>query len=115
ADNVDLSNTCTQLVIVRDTIAPSISCPSNITVNATGNCPRIVTFTVGASDNCNLTNLVVTPGTGSLFPIGTNIVNALAQDAAGNSNTCSFTVTVLAGTAPQLQVAQQGINTVVWW
>jgi hypothetical protein len=62
-----------------------------------------------------LTNLVVTPGTASLFPIGTNIVNALAQDAAGNSNTCSFTVTVVAGTAPQLQVAQQGTNTVVWW
>ena len=56
----------------------------------------VVTFSVSATDNCGLTNLVVTPGTGSAFPVGTNLVRALAQDASGNSNTCSFTVTVLA-------------------
>ena len=114
-DNVGLTNACNQLVIVRDTEPPTMFCSSNITINATGYCPIVVTFSASATDNCGLTNLVVTPGTGSLFPVGTNLVKALAQDAAGNSNTCSFTVTVLAGTPPQLRFALQGTNAVVWW
>jgi large repetitive protein len=114
-DNVGLTNTCNQLVIVRDTQAPSITCSSNVIVNATNNCPVVVNFIVGATDNCGLTNLVVTPGTGSAFPVGTNVVIALAQDAAGNSNTCSFTVTVLAGAPPRLAVARAGTNAVVSW
>jgi hypothetical protein len=31
---------------------------------------------------------------GSLFPVGTTAVTALARDAAGNSATCSFDVVV---------------------
>jgi hypothetical protein len=114
-DNVGLSNTCNQLVIVRDVQAPIITCPSNITVTATAGCPVVVTFSVGATDSCGLTNLVVTPGTGSLFPVGTNVVRALAQDASGNSNACSFTVTVIAGALPRLGLTRAGTNAVVSW
>ena len=114
-DNVGLTNTCTQLVIVRDTQPPTLFCSSNITINATGYCPVTVAFSVTATDNCGLTNLVVTPATGSLFPVGTNLVKALAQDGAGNSNTCSFTVTVLGGAPPQLRMALHGTNAVVSW
>ena len=114
-DNVGLTNTCTQLVIVRDTQPPSIFCSSNITVTAVGNCPALVDFSVGATDKCGLTNLVVTPGTGAFFPVGTNLVNALAQDASGNSNTCSFTVTVLAGAPPQLSILKSGTNVIMSW
>ena len=111
------ASSSTNVPILVDTIAPTIHCPTNITLTTTGNCPAIVSFSISATDNCNLTNLVVTPGTGSSFPVGTNLVNALAQDAAGNSNTCSFTVTVLAGAPPNLtaQLSPDLTNVVVSW
>ena len=114
-DQVGFTNSCKQLVIVQDTEAPRIFCSTNITVNTAGQCPVVVTFSVAATDNCGLTNLVVTPGTGSSFQVGTNLVNALAQDSAGNSNTCSFTVTVLAGSPPQLTIVRSGNDVVLSW
>src|SRR5262249_31276993 len=42
-----------------------------------------------------------TPASGSTFPLGTTTVNCTATDAAGNTATCSFTVTV----QPQADVA----------
>jgi hypothetical protein len=111
------TSSSTNVAILVDNLAPTITCSTNITVTTTGNCPAIVSFIAGATDNCGLTNLVVTPGTGSSFPVGTNLVNALAQDASGNSNTCSFTVTVLAGAPPRLIVQRglDGTNVVLSW
>jgi len=114
-DQVGYSNSCNQLVIVKDTEPPRIFCSTNITVNAAGQCPVAVNFSVTATDNCGPANLVVTPGTGASFPVGTNLVNALAQDASANSNTCSFTVTVLAGPPPQLAIARSGTDVVLSW
>jgi hypothetical protein len=71
-----------------------ITCPSNITVNNdAGVCGATVLFSVTATDNCSAT-VVSIPASGSLFPIGTTTVNSVATDAAGNTATCSFTVTV---------------------
>jgi predicted outer membrane repeat protein len=111
------SSSSTNVAILVDHVAPTITCSTNITITTTGNCPAIVNFIVSATDNCGLTNLVVTPGTGSSFGVGTNIVNALAQDTSGNSNMCSFTVTVLAGTPPQLtaQRSPDGTDVVLSW
>src|SRR5205814_7791489 len=35
-----------------------------------------------------------TPASGSLFPVGVTVVNGTATDTSGNTNSCSFTVTV---------------------
>ena len=92
------TNSCQQLVIVRDTQAPVINCPSsNIVVNAaTGVCSSNVTFIITATDNCS-TNISLTsfPPSGFTFPVGTTTVTNIAVDASGNSNSCTFTVTVL--------------------
>jgi hypothetical protein len=97
---------CSFAVVVADQEAPAITCPTNITVTAAGGCPQVVTFSqdMSATDNCSLRNLSASPPSGSAFSVGTNIVNVTASDSAGNSNFCSFTVTVLAGSAPQLAI-----------
>lgn len=91
------SSTCSFTVTVNDTEQPVLSCPSNITVNNdAGDCGAIVNFSVVATDNCpGVTNSLTTGLTsGSFFPVGTTTVSYLATDAASNTATCSFTVTV---------------------
>ena len=84
-----------QTITVIDNTSPSISCPANITVNAiSGTCAAPVSFTVTATDNCSVPTVKTDHLSGSSFPVGTTTVHAMATDAAGNSSTCSFTVTV---------------------
>ena len=65
-------STCSFTVRVTDTQNPVITCPGNLVLSAdAGRCSRSnVTFTVSATDNCNVTNLVSTPASGSAFPVG---------------------------------------------
>ncbi|PWU18363.1 MAG: hypothetical protein C5B50_09240 [Verrucomicrobia bacterium] len=81
---------------VVDTIAPTILCPSNLVLNTTtGQCSAIANYSVTATDNCSIVSLLVNPPSGSFFLKGTNVVVCTATDCGGNTNTCSFTVTVL--------------------
>lgn len=86
----------TQNVVVADNQPPLMACPANILVNAQGSNGAIVAFSVTASDNCD-SNLSVNslPVSGSEFTIGTTPVNCVVVDSAGNTNTCSFSVTVI--------------------
>jgi len=87
--------TCSFKVTVNDTQDPTITCPANITVNASpGTCSASVTFTVTATDNCPGVTVVSSPASGSVFALGTTTVNATATDSAGHSKSCSFSVTV---------------------
>jgi len=88
-------DSCSFKVIVKDAQPPVIACPANITrVNDPGQCGAVVNFTVTATDNCTAVTVTVQPTSGSFFPVGVTTVNAKATDAAGNTATCSFTVTV---------------------
>jgi hypothetical protein len=89
------TSTCTQLVTVNDTQAPSITCPGNITEHTTSASGAIVNYTVDASDNCTTVNLSYSKASGTLFPVGTTTVYATATDGAGNSTICSFKVEVI--------------------
>ena len=93
--------TCTFSVTVNDTQAPAITCPANITVNTpVGSCTAVVNFAATATDNCPGTTIAYSPASGSVFALGTTTVTATATDAAGNTSTCSFTVTVNDGQLP---------------
>ncbi len=85
-------------ITVSDDENPSISCPGNQTVNAAnGACSATVTYsTPTASDNCSVASLSRTagPASGGTFNVGVNTVTYQATDPAGNSSSCSFTVTV---------------------
>jgi hypothetical protein len=86
------ASTCQQTVTIVDTQAPSFnSCPQDITI-----CPGIITFqNPEASDNCGSTVTQVSgPTNGSSLTAGTYQVTFAATDASGNSDTCSFTITV---------------------
>ncbi len=91
---------CTFNVTVNDVTPPVITCPQNIVVsNDPGICAATVNYALpGVSDNCALgaspLQLISGLPSGSVFPIGTTTIEYRATDVAGNTSTCSFTVTV---------------------
>lgn len=85
----------TQTITVIDNVAPVITCPADINVNNDpGVCGATVSFAATATDNCGVNNISHSPNSGSVFPVGTTSVTATATDAAGNSASCTFNVTV---------------------
>ena len=101
--NVTGIATCQATLTVVDNEAPAVNCPANITAEATSAAGRVVTFTPTAIDNCDGSPVIVaSPASGSTFPIGVTIVTVSASDVSGNTNTCTFTVTVRDTTAPTI-------------
>ena len=93
SNNID---SCMALVIVLDTISPTISCPTDITACAGG----VVNFTTpSGADNCSQT---VTQSdasgfsSGMTFPAGITTIEFTSTDASGNTISCSFNVDVTA-------------------
>ncbi len=85
-------------VTVVDNQNPTITCPSNISVGAISTLGAVVNYTAPVgTDNCSgaITTRIAGPASGSTFPIGTTTVTHRVTDAAGNTTTCSFTVTVV--------------------
>jgi hypothetical protein len=110
-DGAGLTASASQTITVIDNTLPTITCPANITVNAPpGTCSASVNFTVTANDNCSVPTVVSSPASGSVFPLGTTTVVATATDAAGNSRSCSFTVTVKDVGAPVITTNGQTIT-----
>jgi hypothetical protein len=86
------------LALSQNSVSPTISCPSNITVNNTnGTCGTVVNYTTpSGADDCpgQSTAQIAGLASGSTFPIGTTTNTFRVTDAAGNTADCSFTVTV---------------------
>jgi hypothetical protein len=95
ADNKGASSSCSALIIVRDTTPPVLSCPGGQVLEFRDERGAVATYSVTATDPCSAVTLVVTPPSGSIFPIGVTSVHAQASDVSGNSTQCSFTLTVL--------------------
>lgn len=87
---------------LADVTPPEIVTTGNLAVKATGPDSTVVEYAVTASDDVD-SDVPVTcePASGILFGIGSTTVNCTATDAAGNTGTTSFAVTVL-GAAAQL-------------
>ncbi|SPE62661.1 hypothetical protein SBV1_870002 [Verrucomicrobia bacterium] len=99
------SSPCTFTVTVTNTNPPAILCPPNLVVNCAGTNGTPVVFHVVASSGCDTNVTVVTvPASGSLFPVGTNIVTAVATDHSGNPNQCSFLLIVQPSASIELTV-----------
>ena len=114
-------------VVIVDAVPPSLTCPANATATLSGNsCSVVVSgITVAVDENCEANGLTtfytinggaqlgtstdyLNPAdpSGETFPVGTNTVVYTAEDAAGNTNSCSFTVTVSNNNAPAAIPAQ---------
>jgi len=103
-DGVGNTATCFFTVTVNDTQPPTITCPADQSATATSPSGVVVTYPAPTvSDNCPaVTPPVCTPASGSNFPLGTTPVQCTATDAAGNTATCSFNVTVTPPAVPTL-------------
>ena len=83
-----------------DTVAPVLTVPAPIAVDATGPAGAAVAYTVTATDNVSPSPTVsCVPPSGSTFPTGTSTVSCTATDAAGNRSTAGFTVFVRGASA----------------
>jgi hypothetical protein len=95
-DTAGNTGTASFTVTVQDRAAPVITVPSNQTVAATSNKGAVVTYSAQAVDNVDgPVTPSCSPASGSTFPAkATTTVTCTARDAAGNSDSKSFTVTV---------------------
>lgn len=90
-----------QKITVLDVEAPVFGAAARsalagaITVNATSPSGAVVTFDPAATDNVGVTSLSCEPASGSVFPVGSTTVSCSASDAAGNSSSKSFSVSVI--------------------
>src|SRR6185436_5347730 len=85
----------TQLINVVDTTPPGLICPSALLVKTTNPAGTNVNFGVTAPDACDPNpSLVCVPASGTMFPMGATTVRCIATDAGGNTNGCTFVVTV---------------------
>jgi hypothetical protein len=96
---------CSFTIQVTDNEKPEIvNLPANITVNnEAGVCSSRVSWTVPtATDNCSLASLVSNYAPNARFAVGVTTVTYTATDANGNSQTASFTVTVVDNEKPKV-------------
>lgn len=91
-------------VDVVDTIAPDLTVPDDITVEATGPDGAVVEFAATADDAVSEPTVVCSPASGDRFPLGTSTVTCASTDGAGNRSAADFDVTVRDTTGPSIEV-----------
>ena len=105
-DGAGLKDSCTIKVTVLDNQLPQVVCPANISVyNDPGLCGAVINYTVPVGyDNCANASTALTGGlgSGSLFPVGITGETYTVTDLAGNTATCSFSITVIDHEWPQI-------------
>ena len=122
-----LENECGFEVVVVDSTPPEITCPVNMTtpegvtpvstpVEATGPDGALIEYelpTVSdeATDDGNI-NIVCSPESGTVFPIGTTEVTCTATDGSGLESTCKFDVIVEDTTPPELTCPVDSLSSV---
>src|SRR5210317_2648721 len=101
-DGAGNTTTATQTVTVIDNIDPTITCPSDITAYGAGDSTLTsVSWTVAtATDNCSIDTIYSDIQIGAYLPLGPTVVTYVAIDGSGNTDTCSFTITVVDTVSP---------------
>ncbi len=97
---------CSFEVVVSDTEPPVPSCPADQTINLPdGDCEQAVSYSLPtATDNCGVEDIILIsgPSSGDVFQTGTTTVTYEVSDAAGNTATCSFDITLLENVPPEI-------------
>jgi hypothetical protein len=92
-------------VTVVDTTPPAVSVPASFSVEATGPSGADVSFSSSAVDLVDgAVSPTCTPSSGTTFPLGPTTVECSATDAAGNTGSAAFVVTVVDTTPPDLSL-----------
>ncbi len=92
-------------VTVVDTTAPVVSVPTSFSAEASGSGGATITFASSANDLVDgpLATVCTAPS-GSTFPLGTTAVTCTATDAASNTGSAAFEITVVDTTPPVLHL-----------
>jgi len=106
-DEADTAS-CFADVKVEDHTPPVITCPGDKDLpNNPGQCGTNYGYGYSASDNCDPNPAIVAiPPNGSFLPVGDNLIMAIATDAAGNKDTCTYHVRVHDAEAPVIECPQ---------
>ncbi len=108
-DSDGATATATRSVTVADTTAPAIAPMADVSVTTMSPAGATVEFNLSATDFLGVSELASVPASGSVFPLGTTEVIVSAKDAAGNTATSRFSVTVsLAGPVHQVKARSGG-------
>jgi len=100
---------CQSTITMDDTLVPDFAnCPTDLTVNVdTDLCSSNVVYSQPvATDICDQqVNVVLTSGipSGTAFPLGMTSILFTATDACGNTNTCTFDITVEDSDIPEIE------------
>ncbi len=94
-DNYGNIDSCSFDITLKDTIAPSITCPGTITEPTTSGCQAVLQNYIGLAtviDNCDSTPIITqSPVSGTGFTTSQD-VTIYAEDMYGNIDSCTFTV-----------------------
>ncbi|MCB9064973.1 MAG: HYR domain-containing protein [Chitinophagales bacterium] len=97
------TDTCNFTVSVTDNENPTITCPTDVTVNADSGVCLATNISLGTpttSDNCGVDS--VWNNAPASYSVGTTSVTWTVTDIHGNSNTCTQTVTVVDNQNPTI-------------
>ena len=101
-DGAGNTMTATQVVTVIDNIDPVLTCPNDLTVYgvADSTLTSVSWSAATATDNCSIDTIYSDIQTGHYFPLGVTTITYVAIDGSGNSDTCSFSITVVDTVSP---------------
>ena len=94
---------CTQSVTVEDNEAPSIVCPSDLTVDTDAGVCTASGVALGSEttiDNCGLVTVI--NDASEPYAIGQTIITYTADDGNGNTSSCTQSVTVEDNEVPSI-------------
>ena len=103
-DSSGNSASAKQAVTVRDTTAPAVTAPPDITAELTGVPMSVRIGTATATDAVD-SSVTVTSNAPSSFPLGTTTITWTATDSSGNSASAKQAVTVRDTTPPTIIVS----------
>ncbi len=102
-DDCGNSSTCAQIIVVDDSVGPTLTCPANITIQCGAITLPASTGSATATDNCDATPTIsfADVTTGGACPQESTITRTwTAIDDCGNSSQCVQTVVVDDSTPP---------------
>jgi gliding motility-associated-like protein len=106
-DDFNNTATCSFNITVVDNTAPVINCPNNSGVAANINCDYLIPSydtTLNITDECSSFTYSQSIASGTILSgiSSTQAISILVTDLAGNSNSCTFTITVVDTLAPTI-------------
>ncbi|XP_022111822.1 uncharacterized protein LOC110991038 [Acanthaster planci] len=93
-DKAGNSETCSFMVVVKDTMPPEVNCPTDMTFSSPSNIDFVVSRDTSAIDDDGSAYPVTCDNAELLYSNGPNTVTCQATDANGNTAKCTFDINI---------------------